>query len=322
MEASEATAEGLTEGEIASIPLLDSMRHDGKIASNVFTFNNCGKDASVTFGGVDTSLASGDINYAPVTKTFGKYYGYWMAEGMDVKIDGESVVSEASELNTYGGVIIDTGTTLNYLPTAVVSGLKKVLEEKDSSLSTSFFEWESCVSKEVVKDLPDLSYYFAGSNGTFPVTLSASEYLLAYDDCYYWGFESSDLTIFGNIGMMNKLVIFDKENTRIGFATSDCDSTEEEDVAIKPRSPVEMIGAIADQARSHSASDWTSFVMIAAGVAMTVLGVGFTVVKVLTRTEAKVQASKQGAMDDESTVNQNSHNSPYYSFADIGIEAA
>jgi len=96
------------------------------------------------------------------------------------------------------------------------------VESSVSSLSNSFFEWSSCLSEDQIDGLPTITFTI----DTYDLVIEPSEYLLYYEECYYWGVSSSSVPIIGNIALQNLLVVFDKENNQIGFADAVCPSVE------------------------------------------------------------------------------------------------
>lgn len=267
----------------AATPLMESLREDGVIDSNTFAVAMCGDDADVSIGGVESSMYTGDINYATTQMTFGEYYGYYLIYTTGVTVGTTSVTVD--NINEYGGLVVDTGTTLHYLPSATAKAIEtEVKETVGSSIATnSFFEWESCVSD--VSSFPDISYTFAESDAvgatTFDVVLSPEQYLLDYDSCYYWGFESSSLGIFGNIGMKSKLVVFDIENTQIGFATGTCSDTTS-----FFKSPKQLLGEVVSDVSKRSKSELAGGLLSAMAVVGTVLGSAFVVINKLKKKAA------------------------------------
>merc|ERR1712023_222695 len=122
--------------------------------------------------------------------------------------------------NEIGGVLVDSGTTLIYLPSSVTSAIEAQLEKVVPSISRSFFSWSSCISESELSSYPDLTLALDG----YDLVLSPSQYMLWYDDCYYWGISSSSVPIIGNVALQDKLVVFDKATNTVGFADGDCSS--------------------------------------------------------------------------------------------------
>ena len=277
-------------------PLLYTLYSSGTISGASFAVAMCDDDdADVSIGGLDSSLVSGDMSYAETQMTFGEYYGYYLIYTSGVTVGSTSVTVD--NVNLYGGLVVDTGTTLHYLPTATVKAIETAVTSAvdDSSVtSTSFYNWESCVSSTEISSFPDVTYTFAESSAsgadTFDVTLKPEHYLLKYGGCYYWGFEESSLGIFGNIGMKDKVVDFDVTNNKIGFGNGVCDSTTSS--FVKTRTPSEMLGEVMAQVNSHSSSELFTGVLSAVAVVGTVLGSAFVVLnKLVTKSSTREKSA-------------------------------
>jgi hypothetical protein len=265
-------------------PFLYALREAEIIESNTFAVAMCGESATVSVGGVDESLYSGDISYATTQMTFGEYYGYYLIYTSGITVGTTSVAVD--DINEYGGLVVDTGTTLHYVPTKTAAAIETVVKEAYSDLSSSFFSWEASVTADDLANFPTITYKFAESSDqdatTFDVILEPEHYLLKYDDGYYWGFESSSLGIFGNIGMKDKLMVFDIENSQIGIATGVCsDSDDEASAFIK--SPNKMLNELAAEVAKRSSSELAVGLLSAFAVVGTVLGAAFVVLNKVTK---------------------------------------
>lgn len=277
----------------AATPFMYALRENDVISSNTFAVAMCGDYADVSIGSVDSSMYTGDISYAETQLTFGEYYGYYLIYTTGISVADEAVTVE--DINLYGGLVVDTGTTLHYLPSKTTKAIETQVESTvgTSVASTSFFNWESCVTSTEIESFPNIKFTFAESDETdattFEVELTPEHYLLEYDECYYWGFETSSLGIFGNIGMKDKAIIFDIENNQIGFATGVCDSTTVEQEVY--RSPKQLLKAVATEVSKRSSSQLAVGLLSAMAVVGAVLGSAFVVVNKLIK---KVTVSEEG----------------------------
>ncbi|EGB10047.1 aspartic-type endopeptidase [Aureococcus anophagefferens] len=207
--------------ETAATPLLDVFYEDGLLNENVFTLAFCSNTASFAIGGVDESVLESNITYVDVQETYGYFYGYYLVYLEGVAVDGVDVSGvSASSLNELGGVLVDSGTTLVYLPSTMTSKIEADVQSAAGSsvASNRFFEMESCVSADDLDSFPTITLELSG----YDLKLEPTEYTLKYDDCYYWGIMSSDVGIIGNIALQNKMIVFDRDNNKVGFAKTDC----------------------------------------------------------------------------------------------------
>lgn len=265
-------------------PFMYALRDADVITTNTFAVAMCGDSASVSVGGVDEDLYTGDISYASTQETFGEYYGYYLIYTSSVTVGTTSV--DVADINKYGGLVVDTGTTLHYLPTATVDAIETAVKAAVSTVSTSFFSWESSVSEDDLTDFPTVTYEFSESSDegadTFSVELTPKHYLLKYDSAYYWGFESSSLGIFGNIGMKDKVMVFDIENTRIGIADGVC-SDDDDSTSMFAKSPKQMLTEVVAEASKRSTSELAVGALSAMAVVGTVLASAFVVMNKLVK---------------------------------------
>jgi len=275
-------------------PFLYALRDAGVITSNTFAVAMCGDDADVSLGGVDEAMYTGDISYATTQMTFGEYYGYYLIYTTGVSVGSTAVTVD--DINEYGGLVVDTGTTLHYLPTKTVAAIETEVKAAYSDLSSSFFSWEASVTEDDLSSFPTVTYTFAESSdddaATFTIELEPEHYLLKYDDGYYWGFESSSLGIFGNIGMKDKLMVFDIENSRIGIATGVCSASDDASSSLI-KSPTKMLNEIVGEVSKRSSSELTIGVLSAFAVVGTVIGAAFVVLNKVTTTYEAVPTSEE-----------------------------
>nr|GAT59498.1 aspartic protease [Mycena chlorophos] len=161
----------------------------------------------LTLGGVDDSLYSGDISYT--TRT-GDYWGVSVT-----KFEfGSTTLSSSSAQG-----IVDTGTTLIYIPT---SAYNKFLSASGGKLDN-----DSGLVKFTKKPTSNFSFSVGGTT----YTLTPSQYLIAEDQYENWGISGSDYyttindggseapnTILGMSFLEFYYSVFDTTNNRVGLA--------------------------------------------------------------------------------------------------------
>lgn len=199
----------------AATPLLDVMNALGRLNSNVFALTFCNRTATFTIGGVEAD--GPEVSFVDVQMTYGQFYGYYLVYLESVYVDGSALAVEAAQLNAIGGVLVDSGTTLIYLPEAATTAIETAVSDAATTeLSTTFFDMDDCIDN--LAGLPDIALGLDG----YSIVLDPSEYTLFYGGCYYWGIGSSDVGIIGNIALQNKMVVFDRDSNQVGFANVDC----------------------------------------------------------------------------------------------------
>jgi hypothetical protein len=208
-------------------PLMDSMYADGLMTSNAFTILFCNDYATLGLGGLDESTIIGNVTRVDVKQTYERFYGYYLVQLNSVVLDGTLISNDLSALNAVGGVLVDSGTTLIYLPSSVTSKIETQITES-VSVSSKFFEWESCIYESELELFPQLSLQLDG----YTLELAPRQYMLSYGSCFYWGIGSSSIGIIGNIALQEKVVLFDRDTNQLGFAEGVCDTTSSSDSTV------------------------------------------------------------------------------------------
>ena len=211
----------------ALIPITDELTTKTTISRNLVSMSFCGAHAYVTVGDLDTELYSGQLNYVDAKKTTanGKsQYAYWLAEIDNMKIDNYKLTEE--NYNTYGGGMIDSGTTEIMITESAWYSLVEYLYKKVYTKSEDFYSGESCISASKVNDFPDLTINLKDS---VSLTVKSSEYLVKYEGCYWFGISAAEMPIIGHIALQNNMVVFNKEKNKLGFATATCSSSSSYD---------------------------------------------------------------------------------------------
>ncbi|XP_042986672.1 aspartic proteinase 36-like isoform X1 [Carya illinoinensis] len=144
-----------------------------------------------------------------------------------------NVSKEVFEVGDRRGTIIDSGTTLAYLPEMVYEPLvsKIISQQADLKVQTVHNEY-TCFqySKSVDDGFPPVTFYFENS---LSLKVYPREYLFPYEGlwCIGWqnsGMQSRDsmnLTLLGDLVLSNKLVLYDLENQAIGWTEYNCSSS-------------------------------------------------------------------------------------------------
>ncbi|PIA29882.1 hypothetical protein AQUCO_05800157v1 [Aquilegia coerulea] len=132
------------------------------------------------------------------------------------------------------GTIIDSGTTLAYLPEVVYNPLIKKIKShvSDSKVKTVEGQFTCFPYSESVDDgFPNVTFHFENS---LQLVVHPHEYLFSYnDDLWCIGFQNGalqsrdarDTTLLGDLVLSNKLVLYDLENQVIGWTEYNCSSS-------------------------------------------------------------------------------------------------
>lgn len=214
----------LTENTVSgadTVPtFMDNLYSQGSIATEVLGVSfrpESGSDTDdtngeLTLGGTDSSKYSGSITYFP-TLTSGDAASYW-----GISID--SFAYGSSNLGSATG-IVDTGTTLIYIPTSAYNEFLSLTGgQTDSSSGLASFSTEPTSNFDI-------------TFGSTTYTLTPSQYLVPDAQYSYYGLSSGTYyawindggssgvdTIIGQKFLENYYSVFDTTNSRIGFATA------------------------------------------------------------------------------------------------------
>ncbi|XP_041092101.1 pepsin A-like [Polyodon spathula] len=198
---------GLAFPSIASgeaTPVFDNMMNQGLLSQNLFSFYlspNSQSGSVVTFGGIDESYFTGNINWVPLTSET-----YWQIKVDYIQVNGQTVACAQS-----CQAIVDTGTSLIAGPSGPIATIQSAVGVSPG------------ISCQNVPSMPDV---IIGINGV-QYTLSSSAYILERyggQQCSS-GFQAmnlptnaGDLWILGDVFMREYYSIFDRGNNRVGLA--------------------------------------------------------------------------------------------------------
>lgn len=162
------------------------------------------KQSEAVFGGIDESHYEGEIEYIPLRRK-----AYW-----EVDFDAIALGDEVAELENTG-VILDTGTSLNALPTDLAELLNKEIGAKKG------FGGQYSIDCAKRDSLPDVTFTLSGSNYTLP----ASDYILELGGSCVSTFMGMDipepagpLAILGDAFLRRYYSVYDLGRGAVGLA--------------------------------------------------------------------------------------------------------
>jgi hypothetical protein len=214
----------LTSGTVSNantVPtFMDNLFSQGTIATEVLGVSflpESGSDSDdtngeLTLGGVDTSKYTGTLTY------FSKLTSGTASEYWGIKVTEFSYGS--TNLGTASG-IVDTGTTLIYIPTSAYNKFLSAAGGKtDSSSGLAVFTTKPTSNFGI--EFGSTTYTLTPAQYLVP-TAQYSFYGLTSGKYYAWindGGSSGVNTIIGQKFLENYYSVFDTTNSRIGFATA------------------------------------------------------------------------------------------------------
>ena len=205
-------------------------------AAPIMAFEFCAHDGQMWIGSdFDTSVASQAVQY---TSDVGSNNNPFYAVNLtDIGIGGTSIGAGSS---VYSDPIVDTGTSLFYLPTSAYSALVTAIDNSHGfksmfGNSTIAAANQGCLiapggttDAQLDAALPELSMTFpkASGGGSFSVSVPASKSYMLYAGGGYYCFAAADGgsgnqgigTVLGDTIMRAFLTVIDVGNNRIGFA--------------------------------------------------------------------------------------------------------
>jgi len=195
------------------LPVFDNMVDQGLLSSSVFSvyLDSTPGDSKSTLilGGIDPRYYTGTIQYVQVVN-FNNALLYYTTQFSAITVNGVEE-SGATIANPLSG-IIDTGTSLLVGPTTAINNIIGAIGFNNNN--------KMC---QGIANLPSVVISFVGPGGTavsLPLTSAMYVLVVGTNQCQL-GFQTStsSLWIFGDTFIRQYYTIFDKQNTRVGFAT-------------------------------------------------------------------------------------------------------
>ncbi|XP_061351181.1 aspartic proteinase 36 [Gastrolobium bilobum] len=153
----------------------------------------------------------------------------------DIEIDGDflQLPSDIFDSGNGRGTIIDSGTTLAYIPATVYDQLVPKVLSRQSGMKLYLVEEQfTCFryTENLDDGFPVVTFHFEGLS----LVVYPHDYLfLLKEDMYCIGWQKSadqtksgkDLILLGDLVLSNKLVVYDLENMLIGWTNYNCSSS-------------------------------------------------------------------------------------------------
>ncbi|XP_053560681.1 gastricsin-like [Bombina bombina] len=188
---------------------MQGMLQQNLLTNPIFSVYMGSQSGEVIFGGVDSSLYSGQIYWAPVTQEL-----YWQ-----IAIDAFSINGQATGWCSQGcQAMVDTGTSLLTVPQQYMGTFLQYLGAQQGQ------NGEFLVNCNSVQNLPTISFTINGVN--FPLPPSA--YILQNNGYCSVGVEVTYLPsqngqpfwILGDVFLRQYYSVYDMGNNQMGFAQS------------------------------------------------------------------------------------------------------
>ncbi|RLN91984.1 hypothetical protein BBJ28_00006818 [Nothophytophthora sp. Chile5] len=203
--------------------IVAKLYRENKIPSNLFALCFSDLGGSMALGQPNKIAHRGEISYAKVIsdRSSSHFYNVRMK---DIRIGGKSIEADETAY-TRGHFIVDSGTTDSYLPRALKNEFQKVFEEVAGHAYEVSGAKCSGFTEADLATLPTIQFVMeAFDGGEVTLDITPDQYLLHSDGAFCGNIflsEHAGGVIGANI-MMNRDVIFDGGNQRVGFVDADC----------------------------------------------------------------------------------------------------
>ncbi|UPK93950.1 hypothetical protein LCI18_004885 [Fusarium solani-melongenae] len=204
------------------------MAADGLIASNAYSLWLNDLDSAsgtILFGGVDRKRFTGDLVTVPIQKFGGRFSQFY------ITLTGLSVGSDTVDDNLALGVILDSGSTLTYLPTSLAEAVFEIVgADYEQGASTAY------VPCDLANASGNLTFSFSSPA---EITVPLSELVLDFTDvtgrrlrfddgepaCMFGIAPSPGGTnVLGDTFLRSAYVVFDLGNNEVSLAQSNFDA--------------------------------------------------------------------------------------------------
>ncbi|KAL3619087.1 hypothetical protein CASFOL_036657 [Castilleja foliolosa] len=216
---------GLGGGPLSIITQL-SKSIGGKF-SYCLTLLDSNATSKISFG-ANAIVTGPNVVSTPLVQKQPDTYYYLTLEGVSVGANRVNNVfdSKASGSVEEGNIIIDSGTTLTFLPSSIYEGVESALVAavKGKQVSDSQGTFKLCYEKSSNFSAPPVTAHFTGAD----VELNQESTFLEVEQgvlCLTF-LPSDDLAIFGNLHQMNYEIGYDIADQKVVFLPKDCSKSQ------------------------------------------------------------------------------------------------
>ncbi|CAG8244508.1 unnamed protein product [Penicillium salamii] len=216
-------------GDSAYANLPKSMVNKGLIQSNAYSLWLNDLDAntgSILFGGVNTKKYHGTLQTVPIQKV-GNQYAEFIIALTGIALSNSSGTHSYSSSAIPAGVLLDSGSSLTYLPDAIVNDIYNDLGVSYESQSGIGYVECSLASKDV-----NISYTFSSPT----INVGLNELIIDVGDLYFRNGKKacvfgivpagSSTSVLGDTFLRSAYVVYDLANNEISLANTNFNTTE------------------------------------------------------------------------------------------------
>lgn len=256
---------GYTENEAADVMypnIIDEMVDQGLIATKAYSLYLDTQDAThgeILFGGLDAKKFIGQLTTLPLQARRNAGIDSFTVAMTGLSIGPKDNPDPLTGSNFAIATLLDSGTTLTYLPDALVANLIKVMGAYDD-IEENGSIWVDCSLPETYPDYV-LAYQFGGKDGPV-INVPLKEVIFdipdAYQDyfnlpwkttCYLGIMPSGGDThyLLGDSFLRSAYVVYDIDNNELSIANTNFEATEEEIIEITKGSTIPQATGVASQ---------------------------------------------------------------------------
>ncbi|SMN20507.1 similar to Saccharomyces cerevisiae YDR144C MKC7 GPI-anchored aspartyl protease, member of the yapsin family of proteases involved in cell wall growth and maintenance [Maudiozyma saulgeensis] len=210
------------------------LKQQGNIKSNVYSLylgdSSQSSMGNILFGAVDHSRYSGQLFTVPIINTV-ENFGYDKPIQFDITMNGVGITinnNETTITETKMPALLDSGTSLIYLPRQIVSNIAKTINATQDS------KYGYIVPCNILNPTPfndtDLVFNFNGV--LFHTDINNFLLQISSDTCMLGIIPSADnsttSTILGDLFLSNAYIVYDLDNYEISLAPAKFNITKEE----------------------------------------------------------------------------------------------
>ncbi|KAL8499530.1 hypothetical protein ACS0TY_022465 [Phlomoides rotata] len=184
---------------------------------------NSNVTSTISFGSAAVVTGPGVVSTPIVTKDQDTFY-FLTLQGLSAggqRIDYKPSPGVDQQSGSEGNIIIDTGTTLTYLPSNLYEEFEVALNSaiRATPVTDPSGSMNLCYSSESKDFAPTITAHFKGAD----VVLSDQTFMKVSEGLYCLTLVSSpDLAIFGNLLQKDLLIGYDIPKKQVSFLPTDC----------------------------------------------------------------------------------------------------
>ncbi|KAJ5246928.1 hypothetical protein N7468_001911 [Penicillium chermesinum] len=222
-------------GQTTYANLPKAMVNNGLIRSSAYSLwlNDLdSNEGSILFGGVDTAKYHGSLETLPIQKTYGEYTAFYIAL-TSLSLTNSSGTTEFSSKSLPSAALLDSGSSLTYLPDSIVTDIYDALGVTwEASQQTAYLPCS------IAKKDYNISYTFSSPT----INVAISELILGFTGATYsdgeeacvFGLNPSggSTSLLGDTFLRSAYVVYDISNNEISLANTNFNTQDSHVVEI------------------------------------------------------------------------------------------